>query len=80
MQHSKFSKGIFLSERHEDETQMKNNHMSIQERSNLLFNNSEILAPMVRASSTPLRLLALSYGADLVSVNDLYEISGRKNR
>jgi tRNA-dihydrouridine synthase 2 len=47
--------------------------LTIQERANELFQNSEILAPMVRASSTPLRLLALSYGADLVYTEEIID-------
>jgi len=47
----------------------------IQEKANELFLNSEILAPMVRASTTPLRLLALSYGADLVYTEEIIDRS-----
>ncbi|EED87128.1 predicted protein, partial [Thalassiosira pseudonana CCMP1335] len=39
------------------------------------FCNSEILAPMVRASTTPLRTLALSYGASLVYTEELIDRS-----
>ena len=46
---------------------------TIQEKANNLFHNSEILAPMVRASTTPLRLLALSYGADLVYTEEIID-------
>mmetsp|Transcript_14672 Transcript_14672/g.29662 ORF Transcript_14672/g.29662 Transcript_14672/m.29662 type:complete len:497 (-) Transcript_14672:1262-2752(-) len=48
---------------------------SIQERADALFLNSEILAPMVRASTTPLRTLALSYGADLVYTEEIVDRS-----
>lgn len=48
---------------------------SIQEKADKLFLNSEILAPMVRASTTPLRLLALSYGADLVYTEEIIDRS-----
>jgi len=44
-----------------------------QSRADLLFTNSEILAPMVRASSAPLRLLALEYGADLVYTEEIVD-------
>lgn len=46
---------------------------SIQERANALFCGSEILAPMVRASTTPLRALALQYGADLVYTEEIID-------
>lgn len=49
--------------------------MSAQDRANQLFLNSEILAPMVRASTTPLRLLALSHGADLVYTEEIIDRS-----
>lgn len=32
----------------------------------LCYSNKVILAPMVRASTLPMRLLALQYGADIV--------------
>uniref|UniRef100_A0A6U3T1N1 DUS-like FMN-binding domain-containing protein n=1 Tax=Ditylum brightwellii TaxID=49249 RepID=A0A6U3T1N1_9STRA len=48
---------------------------SIQERANALFLNAEILAPMVRASTTPLRTLALQYGADLVFTEEIIDRS-----
>ena len=48
---------------------------SIQERADALFRNAEILAPMVRASTTPLRTLALSYGADLVYTEEIVDRS-----
>ena len=44
-----------------------------QERANALFQDAEILAPMVRASSTPLRSLALSYGCDLVYSEEIVD-------
>lgn len=47
--------------------------MTLQERANSLFQNKEILAPMVRASSTPLRCLALSYGCDLVYTEEIVD-------
>ena len=46
-----------------------------QEVANHLFRNSEILAPMVRASTTPLRTLALSHGASLVYTEELVDRS-----
>ena len=48
---------------------------SIQEKADNLFLNSEILAPMVRASTTPLRILALQYGADLVFTEEIIDRS-----
>ena len=48
---------------------------SIQERATQLFQNAEILAPMVRASSTPLRTLALSYGCDLTYTEENVDCS-----
>ena len=47
--------------------------LTLQEQANNLFKDKEILAPMVRASSTPLRLLALSYGADLVYTEEIVD-------
>jgi len=47
--------------------------MSPQERANHLFQNKEILAPMVRASSTPLRCLAISYGCGLVYTEEIVD-------
>ena len=46
---------------------------TMQEKADALFKNSEILAPMVRASTTPLRMLALSYGADLVYTEEIID-------
>ena len=46
-----------------------------QEAANVLFTNSTILAPMVRASTIPLRTLALSYGASLVYTEELIDRS-----
>lgn len=46
-----------------------------QEAADVLFRNKEILAPMVRASTTPLRTLALSYGADLVYSEEIVDRS-----
>ena len=48
---------------------------SIQDRAFALFRDAEILAPMVRASTTPLRTLALSYGADLVYTEEIVDRS-----
>ena len=48
---------------------------SIQDRACALFRDAEILAPMVRASTTPLRTLALSYGADLVYTQEIVDRS-----
>lgn len=50
-------------------------NMSPQEAANNLFRNSEILAPMVRASTTPLRALAISHGASLVYTEELVDRS-----
>ena len=47
--------------------------LSSQEAANHLFCNSEILAPMVRASTIPLRTLALSHGASLVYTEELVD-------
>mmetsp|Transcript_12306 Transcript_12306/g.17961 ORF Transcript_12306/g.17961 Transcript_12306/m.17961 type:complete len:479 (+) Transcript_12306:66-1502(+) len=49
--------------------------LTIQERANKLFQDAEILAPMVRASSTQLRSLALSYGCDLVYSEEIVDRS-----
>lgn len=54
------------------------NHLTTQERADELFkkndpNGCEILAPMVRASTTPLRTLALSYGCDLVYTEEIID-------
>lgn len=48
---------------------------SAQDVANRLFRNSEILAPMVRASTTPLRILALSHGASLAYTEELIDRS-----
>ena len=48
---------------------------STQDVANRLFRNSEILAPMVRASTTPLRILALSHGASLTYTEELIDRS-----
>lgn len=37
--------------------------------------NKLILAPMVRGSKLPMRLLALKYGADLVYTDELIDMS-----
>jgi len=47
--------------------------LTIQERASQLFQDAEILAPMVRASTTPLRSLALSYGCDLVYSEEIID-------
>jgi tRNA-dihydrouridine synthase 2 len=47
--------------------------LTIPERASQLFQNAEILAPMVRASTTPLRSLALSYGCDLVYSEEIID-------
>lgn len=39
------------------------------------YSNKLILAPMVRGSKLPMRLLALKYGADLVYTDELIDIS-----
>ena len=44
-----------------------------QETADRLFINSTILAPMVRASTIPLRTLALSYDADLVYTEEIID-------
>jgi len=46
-----------------------------QDAADRLFRDSEILAPMVRASTTPLRVLALSHGATLVYTEELIDRS-----
>jgi tRNA-dihydrouridine synthase 2 len=50
-------------------------NLTPQEVANHLFCNSEILAPMVRASTTPLRTLALHHGATLVYTEELIDRS-----
>jgi tRNA-dihydrouridine synthase 2 len=47
--------------------------LTISERASQLFQNAEICAPMVRASTTPLRSLALSYGCDLVYSEEIID-------
>jgi len=49
--------------------------LTSQEAANHLFLNSEILAPMVRASTTPLRTQAISHGASLVYTEELVDRS-----
>lgn len=39
------------------------------------YSNKLILAPMVRGSKLPMRLLALRYGADLVYTDELIDFS-----
>ena len=48
---------------------------SKQEIVDRLFKNAVVLAPMVRASSTPLRTLCLRYGADLVYTEEMIDRS-----
>jgi tRNA-dihydrouridine synthase 2 len=50
-------------------------NLTPQEVANHLYCNSEILAPMVRASTTPLRTLALHHGATLVYTEELIDRS-----
>ncbi len=50
-------------------------NMSPQDAANQMFLDSEILAPMVRASTTPLRTLAISHGASLVYTEELVDRS-----
>lgn len=66
---------IQLTKNTPDDILVKDSLISTQERSDILFNNSEILAPMVRASSTPLRVLALFYGADVVFTEEIIDRS-----
>ncbi len=47
--------------------------LDVHERASKLFQDAEILAPMVRASSIPLRSLALSYGCDLVYSEEIID-------
>ena len=47
---------------------------NVQEQANQLY-RGKVLAPMVRASTTPLRTLALAYGADLVYSEELVDRS-----
>mmetsp|Transcript_21517 Transcript_21517/g.30398 ORF Transcript_21517/g.30398 Transcript_21517/m.30398 type:complete len:452 (-) Transcript_21517:43-1398(-) len=47
-------------------------NQSLDEQARLLY-RGEALAPMVRASTTPLRSLALKYGADLVYTEELID-------
>mmetsp|Transcript_13820 Transcript_13820/g.19804 ORF Transcript_13820/g.19804 Transcript_13820/m.19804 type:complete len:442 (-) Transcript_13820:70-1395(-) len=49
--------------------------LSIEEKAQFLFVNKEILAPMVRASTTPLRTLALKYNADVVYSEEIVDRS-----
>ena len=50
-------------------------NLTPQEVANHLYCNSEILAPMVRASTTPLRTLAIHHGATLVYTEELIDRS-----
>ena len=56
-------------------TNNKADNLTPQEVANHLYCNSEILAPMVRASTTPLRTLALHHGATLVYTEELIDRS-----
>jgi tRNA-dihydrouridine synthase 2 len=38
-----------------------------------LYSSKKILAPMVRAGRTPLRMLALDYGVDLVYTEEIVD-------
>ncbi|KAL3809067.1 hypothetical protein ACHAXA_011422 [Cyclostephanos tholiformis] len=49
--------------------------LSAQDVADRLFRDSEILAPMVRASTTPLRVLALSHGASLTYTEEMIDRS-----
>lgn len=44
------------------------------------YSNKLILAPMVRGSKLPMRLLALKYGADLVYTDELIDYSLLMNK
>jgi len=57
-------------EKHDD----SDNSVDVQERAKKLY-RGEILAPMVRASTTPLRTLALKYGADAVYTEEMIDRS-----
>jgi len=52
-----------------------NTMTNIQEKADNLYKDVEILAPMVRASTTPLRILALKYGADTVYTEEIIDRS-----
>jgi len=58
-----------------DDFFLNSSDLTPQEIANHLFRNSEILAPMVRASTTPLRTLAISHGASLVYTEELIDRS-----
>jgi tRNA-dihydrouridine synthase 2 len=58
----------------EEENVDNNAHLSVEEKAALLY-KGEALAPMVRASTTPLRTLALSYGADFCYTEELMDRS-----
>jgi len=50
--------------------------LTAKEKAQQLFgNNKRILAPMVRASTTPLRVLAIKYGADVVYSEEMVDRS-----
>eukprot|EP00934_Nitzschia_sp_Nitz4_P003766 Nitzschia sp. Nitz4//scaffold98_size77359//65510//66820//NITZ4_005558-RA/size77359-processed-gene-0.153-mRNA-1//-1//CDS//3329560787//3756//frame0 len=55
-------------------TDQNDETMSIQEQANLLY-RGKALAPMVRASTTPLRTLAFEYGADFVYTEEFVDRS-----
>lgn len=49
--------------------------LTVEEKAQFLWSNKEILAPMVRASTTPLRTLALKYNADVVYSEEIVDRS-----
>jgi tRNA-dihydrouridine synthase 2 len=49
--------------------------LSVEDKAERLFKGTEILAPMVRASTTPLRTLAIKYGADTVYSEEIMDRS-----
>jgi tRNA-dihydrouridine synthase 2 len=49
--------------------------LSVEEKAQFLWMNKEMLAPMVRASTTPLRTLALKYNADVVYSEEIVDRS-----
>lgn len=64
-----------IKNKNDDDFFSNSSDLTPQEIANHLFRNSEILAPMVRASTTPLRTLALSHGASLVYTEELIDRS-----
>lgn len=57
-----------------DDAHHDQQHLSVEEKAQQLY-KGVALAPMVRASTTPLRALALQYGADLVYTEELVDRS-----